>query len=271
MTLNLRLSQGTIEKTLYRLKAFVRKYGPEFSNETISTHLKSYLHKAPATYNSEILSLKRLAKYLNNEELLKSFKHAPVDIVPQYTPTTQEIRAGYQALTQLIHKAIYLFLATTGLRKGEVENLTQDKIDWNSRCVKADHFTRTKRSGITFFNEETEQLLRKYLSFRRDDDPRLFIVSDRQWKAMWNIVHQGAGVRITAKTLRRWQSVELGEQGIGDRYIDVFQGRAPRTTLAKHYTSHGIKRLKTVYDRAKLSIISVSKSSPVRRNEPLIE
>ena len=271
MTLNQRLSKGTIEKTMYRIRAFVRKYGPEFSYKTISKNLQTYLHKAPATYNSEILALKRLAKYLNNEDLLKSFKHAPVDIIPQYTPTTKEIRAGYSALIEIKQKAIYLFLASTGLRKGELQNLTLDKIDWENRCVKADHFTRTKRSGITFFNQETEQILQQYLSEREENDSRLFVISDRQWKAMWNIVQHGAGVRITAKSLRRWHSVELGEKGVGDRYIDIFQGRAPRTTLAKHYTSHGIKRLKTVYDRAGLRIILASISSPVRTVESLIE
>jgi integrase len=271
MRLNLRFSEGTIEKTMYRIRAFVRNWGYEFSDKTISNQLTSYLSKAPSTYNSEILALKRLAKYLGREDLLKSYKHAPVDIIPQYTPTTEEIRAGYYALPELKQRAIYLFLASTGIRKGELENLTFDKIDWENRCVKADHFTRTKRSGITFFNQETEQIIQQYLAKREDEDQRLFVISDRQWKAIWNKVHQVTGVRITTKSLRRWHSVELGEQGIGDRYIDVFQGRAPRTTLAKHYTSHGIKRLKSVYDRADLSLISVPSSSPTRTVEPLAE
>jgi len=267
MTLNLRLSKGTIEKTMYRIRAFVRKWGYDFSDKTISKQLTSYLSKAPATYNSEILALKRLAHYLGAEDLLKSYKHAPVDIIPQYTPSTEEIRSGYYALTELKQKAIYLFLASTGIRKGELENLTLDKIDWENRCVKADHFTRTKRSGITFFNQETEQIIQKYLVERGEENERLFVQSDRQWKNMWNKVHQMAGVRITTKSLRRWHSVELGEKGVGDRYIDVFQGRAPRTTLAKHYTSHGIKRLKTVYDRANLSVLSTFQKSPIRTLE----
>jgi integrase len=271
MTLNLRLAEGTIVKTMYRTRAFVKKWGNEFSDKTISNQLKSYLSKAPATYNTEILALKRLAKYLDLEDLLKSYKHAPVDIIPQYTPTTEEIRAGYNALSELKQKAIYLFLASTGIRKGELENLSMDKIDWANRCVKPDHFTRTKRSGITFFNQETEQIIQQYLAKREDDDQRLFVISDRQWKAMWNKVHQVTGVRITTKSLRRWQSVELGEKGTGDRYIDIFQGRAPRTTLAKHYTSHGIKRLKTVYDRAELAVLSVSINSQDRTVEPLVE
>ena len=184
---------------MFRIRAFVRNWGYEFSDETISKQLTSYLKKAPSTYNAEILALKRLARYLQAEDLLTSYKHAPVDIIPQYTPTTEEVRAGYHTLTELNQKTIYLFLASTGLRKGEVENLTLDKIDWENRCVKADHFTRTKRSGITFFNQELEQMIHQYLSTREDEDQRLFIISDRQWKSMWNNVETGAGVRNPQK------------------------------------------------------------------------
>ena len=47
----------------------------------------------------------------------------------------------------------------------------------------------------------------------------------------------------------------FGKALIPDRYIDIFQGRAPRNVLAKHYTSQGIRLLREIYDKAKLKVL----------------
>ena len=103
------------------------------------------------------------------------------------------------------------------------------------RSVIPMHFTRKKRSGITFFNKETAIWLDKYLQTRDNDSDRLFVVSDRQWKKIWKQTSESAGVNITSKVLRAWFSTEMGELGVPDRFIDIFQGRAPRSVLAKHF------------------------------------
>jgi intergrase/recombinase len=46
----------------------------------------------------------------------------------------------------------------------------------------------------------------------------------------------------------------MGELGIPDKFVDVFQGRAPRSVLAKHYTGKGIETLKRIYQKAKFTI-----------------
>jgi intergrase/recombinase len=66
---------------------------------------------------------------------------------------------------------------------------------------------------------------------------------------------KSAGVSITSKVLRAWFSTEMGEPDVADRFIDIFQGRAPRTVLAKHYTGKGLLRLKQIYDKAKLKLL----------------
>jgi len=38
------------------------------------------------------------------------------------------------------------------------------------------------------------------------------------------------------------------------RFVDVFEGRAPRNVLAKHYTGKGLKRLRRIYDKAGLNV-----------------
>lgn len=88
-----------------------------------------------------------------------------------------------------------------------------------------------ERSGVIFYNEEAKKWLRKYHQERNgDNDPRVFVISDRKWREIW----RRAG--LTSKQLRVWFSTEMGELGVPDRYVYVFQGRAPRSVLAKHYT-----------------------------------
>ena len=71
---------------------------------------------------------------------------------------------------------------------------------------------------------------------------------------MWSLASKAAKIKISPQILRVWFSMEMGEQGIPDRFVDIFQGRAPRSVLAKHYTAKGIERLKKIYDKADLRL-----------------
>jgi hypothetical protein len=72
---------------------------------------------------------------------------------------------------------------------------------------------------------------------------------------MWHKVSESAGVKISPQILRVWFSNELGEQLVPDRFVDMFQGRAPRSVIAKSYTVKGIERLKVIYEKTNLAII----------------
>ena len=57
------------------------------------------------------------------------------------------------------------------------------------------------------------------------------------------------------KDLRDFFSQEMGKALIPDRYIDIFQGRAPRNVLAKHYMPQGTRLLREIYDKANLKVL----------------
>ena len=44
--------------------------------------------------------------------------------------------------------------------------------------------------------------------------------------------------------------------GVPDRYVDVFQGRAPNSVIARYYTGKDLERLKRIYDKTDLKILS---------------
>jgi hypothetical protein len=73
---------------------------------------------------------------------------------------------------------------------------------------------------------------------------------------MWKKASDAAGIKISPQILRVWFSTELGEQLLPDRFVDIFQGRAPRSVLAKNYTAKAIETLGRVYYNANLNILS---------------
>jgi len=47
----------------------------------------------------------------------------------------------------------------------------------------------------------------------------------------------------------------IGRKRLKSRFVDIFQGRAPRGVLAKHYTPQGIRLLREIYDKANLKVL----------------
>ena len=257
LSVNMRLKKKTVQQNIQDARRFLVTSNYIVDYGAVRAYLESYIPKAAKTYNAQVSSLRRFIRdFLQVPRLIMSFKMAPVDewAFAKELPSKRQIRFGFEGLKETIDKAIYLFIASTGLRKGEILSLQRNQDDFMLRSVIPNHFTRKKRSEITFFNIETTACLQKYLRNRKDNSPRLFVVSDRQWKKILRIASKNAGVSITSKVLRVWFSTEMRELGTPDRFIDIFQGRAPRSVLAKHYTGKGLDRLKRIYDKANLRI-----------------
>jgi intergrase/recombinase len=56
--------------------------------------------------------------------------------------------------------------------------------------------------------------------------------------------------------LRDWFCEEMGNLGVADRYVDAFQGRTPKSVLARHYSDYNPNKLKPIYDKADLEVLS---------------
>ena len=79
-------------------------------------------------------------------------------------------------------EALFLFYASSGLRKGEVLGLTVDDVDFEKRMIVHNcHAGGNKRSYVSFYNRETAEALKRIDM----DNGRLFSISDRQYKKIW--------------------------------------------------------------------------------------
>lgn len=257
LLLNMRLEPTTVKETVQDSKRFLKMSQGSVTYENVKRYFESYITKKAKTYNSQITSLRRLIRdYLKLPDVIMSFKMAPVDEshYNENLVSKEQVAKGFCGLTETREKALYLFTATTGLRKTEILRLLKSQVNLETHAVIPMHFTRKKRSGIAFYNEETAIWLNRYLNERRDKSDKLFMISERAWRDVWVKASNNAGAKITAKILRAWFSTEMGELGTPDRYVDIFQGRSPRSVLAKHYTGKNLELLKRIYDKANLKL-----------------
>jgi len=190
-------------------RRFLKHSNGVISRETIRSYLSTYLGKAPKTYNNQLDGLRAfIGRYLKRPELMEGFKKAHLN--NDYgieLPTKEQIKKGFEALTDDRERAIYLFYATTGLRTNEALKLNRfEDIDYELRVVKSKHNTRTKKAGVTFYNEECEVWLKKYLASRNDNSERLFCIGWREFLRIWKKASEKAGVKITPQILRKWHS-----------------------------------------------------------------
>ena len=116
-----------------------------------------------------------------------------------------------------------------------------------------DQGVRTKRTWVSFFNEEAKGALMEYLGTRTDDDPRLFPLSLKYTKIFKKAATE-TGLQVTPQVLREFFACELGRLNVPDRYVDAFCGRVPQSVLARHYTDFSPDRLKEIYDRAGMRV-----------------
>ena len=187
---------------------------------------------------------------------MDGYKHpsSPLKLKPEIKK--EDVRKFIEAIDDLGVKCVALFLASSGLRRGEVLGLKKVDVDRDLRTIVPNcHSGQTKHSGITFYNEEAESCLLEYEEKQTQSEKesdRLLPVRYERFFYAWKRAREKSAIYLKPKDMRDFFSQEMGKAFVPDRYIDVFQGRAPKNVLAKHYNPHGIAVLKEIYEKANL-------------------
>jgi len=256
------LRQNTAKEHVRAIKHFWENANQHHIAHITVSDIREYLSfyvkkKTRKTYNNVLCSLRRYFRdYLKLSHLVGSFEFADIDYIPPIAPTDQEVRIFHAHLPTLRLKAMFLLLATSGRRPHEVLELQRQDIDWNSRMLMPTKSNPTKKVYFSFFNEECERALKEYLETRTDDDPRVFTTNINHMDEAFKKVSSRISVKITPKDLRVWFACKMADLGVQDRYVDAFCGRVPKSVLARHYTDYSPQRLKRIYDRANLKVLS---------------
>lgn len=74
--------------------------------------------------------------------------------------------------------------------------------------------------------------------------------------SLWRNAREKTGLQITPKVLRMWFCDEMARLGIADRYVDAYCVRTPKSVLAKHCSDYSPEKLKEVYEKADIRVLS---------------
>ena len=259
--IDLQLQKGSIKNHASHIKRYLQ-LNPNLNASTIKdvrSFLASYIDKSQYTYANCLKAVKVFFRdYVKRPDLVQSFKFPKIPFKPKIISTKKELRCFYYALTTLKDKALFLFYATSGHRRSEILGLNVDDIDFEKQMIipSNSHKGSTKNSWVSFYNDEAKNVLNEYLSSRRISNPKLFPMARSKLTRLWGQTRDKTKLNITPQKLREWFCVEMAELGIQDRYIDAFCGRTPKSVLARHYTDYSPKRLKRIYDKADLKVLS---------------
>ena len=253
LRVDLNQSERTIQGHKWQIKRFLNWLGDRpISVEELRNYLALFQNKSVSTRANALKSLRVFFNhFLHRSDLVESFKFPKRSFQPRQLPTKEDLRRFFDALENDRDKAVFLVLASSGLRKGELLSLTKDNLNLETRTIiprNAHENGTTKNSWISFFNQEAlDYLKRSKLST---------FPSDSTIRRAFKRANQETGLKITPQTLRFWFANELGRLGVADRFIDAFQGRTPRTVLARHYSDFSPERLREVYNEVNLTVLS---------------
>ena len=229
------------------IRAFLSKH--PFTMDSIRDFLIAV--ENPNTYNNYVKSFKAYARFLGYELSLKQKpRYEPV----RPLPTRKELREFYSALDTDYERLAFIGFCVTGLRRNELLGLRMDQIDQQARAIFPQKNSLTKRTYITFYNDEFEDELTVWLKIKKPSD-KLFPIRGSYKSVIFRIAQHRTGLHITPQVLRFWFANEMARLGVPDRFIDAFQGRIPRSVLARHYTDYSLENLKAIYDRAGIKVL----------------
>jgi len=259
--IDLQLNKRTIMDYIYALRKFFKWLNGKRIESLTSDDLRKYLmlfrDGNPYTYSNILKALRRFFRdFMGMPQLVQTFKFPTRSPAIKMVPSREEIKRFYEAIDDLEEKALFLLIASSGLRRSEALNLKLEDIDFERRMILPKHESKTKRSYITFYNNEAESVLKQWLKFRPKNTERLFPMRTNRKHRVFFDARKKTGINITPQILREWFACEMGRLGVPDRYVDAFCGRVPRSVLARHYTDFSPEKLKEIYDKANLKVLS---------------
>jgi len=255
----LNLTKLTAKQYSRRVKAFLVGRS-SVTDKDIQIFIQQKKEKCTPNYISNIISsFKAYFRDYKGLPWMGDYKHpsSPLKLKPEIRK--EDVRKFIEAIDDLGVKCVALFLASSGLRRGEVLSLKESDVNRELKSlIPSCHSGQTKHSGITFYNQEAESHLKDYeqkqTQKERESDRLLPVRYERLFYA-WKRAREKSGIYFKPKDLRDFFSQEMGKAFVPDRYIDIFQGRAPKNVLAKHYNPHGIRMLKEIYEKANLKVL----------------
>ena len=225
---------------LNAIRRFLSSSGGRITPEVIREYLKP-LSSNIFKYNHELKAIRvYVGKFHQRPDVVQTFKILDEPFTPKDIIAPSAVSTFYSYIADGSLQAFFLLLATSGLRLSEVCGLRISDIDFSSRMM-----TPTPHTGITksvyfsFYNDEAEAVLRKYLAASGISSGLVFPGYNRSNVGrLFRGISESSGIKLVPKMLRSFFSEQTGELGMQDRYVDFLSGKTKRSVLARNYSDY---------------------------------
>jgi integrase len=163
-SVDLQLSPVTVKDHRDGIRRALRRMNKKY-NEVTKDDFREYLFKfkqnhAPATVAGVLKTLKVFYRdFLGFPNLVDSFKFPHIPYRPKIISTKEELCSFFEVLDSKFAEALFLFYASSGLRKGEVLELKVEDVDFEKRMIVPKcHAGVNKRSYVSFYNARALKL-----------------------------------------------------------------------------------------------------------------
>ncbi|PWT37173.1 site-specific tyrosine recombinase/integron integrase [Limosilactobacillus reuteri] len=237
-------AEGCSEKSLKYYKATITKAFAEINKdvrEIVTDELRNYLMDYQQNHNSSKVTIDNIRRILSSffnwledeDYIIKSpvrrIHKVKVSTTVKETYSDEELEKLRDCCTNRRDLALIDFLASTGMRVGELVLLNRDDIDFQEReCVV---FGKGSKERIAYFDARAKLHLQKYLQDRSDNNAALFVAL------------KGEHSRLTIGGVES-RLKKLGEQvGISRVYPHKFRRTLATTAIDKGMPIEQLQRL----------------------------
>ena len=219
------------------------------SGKTPREFLLSYTNKSKSTMRSAYFALKFFHENVLNTKFDEKLPLARKSLKLPLVLSKEEINRMIEAINNLKHKLIIMFLYYAGLRLDEARNLNWQDIDFDREIV---HLKTAKgdKERIVFLHKKLNNMLKIYGA--KEEGPIFISQRDRKYnkRTIQQIVKSAskkAGIKknVTPHTLRHSFATHLLESGADIRYIQQLLGHKDlkTTQIYTHVANKDIKKL----------------------------
>lgn len=172
----------------------------------------------------------------------------------------EEVATILKCAENLKHKAMLSLIYSSGLRLGELINLTIHDID-SKRMLIIIKQGKGKKDRVSLLSVKVLEILREYFKKYKPKDYLFEGQFGEQYsptsvQKVFKIAKQKAGIKkkATVHTLRHSFATHLLEHGTDLRYIQSLLGhQSPKTTeIYTHITKRGLDKIKSPFDNLDL-------------------
>lgn len=262
-------SKETMKAYRNQITRFTKDIGDLKVNQVRKLHLINWIIKLRQTaQNGYIINccwaMRSFLKFLKKEKGLKVWcfedlkipKHKETNCIKYLTNIEVKklldffacLPAGRQAEVEsgkniypLRMKAYLTLLLNTGLRPSEALKLNRSDIRDEVEII-----GKGRKERKVYLNDETQKILNKYLGYRIDDHPALFVTHCKTKRLAFSTIGElfRNGIKemhiekkITLHMMRRTYATNLLRHGCSLPYIQVLLGHSKIETTQRYYTA----------------------------------